>query len=518
MLKRLIFFLIIMLSAVSQIAMAQSPTFSKVYYDIQQVSIEARAAVNSFDNGYVIAGKGDYGNGLILKLDSAGNEEWNTVIGESVNNYPRIVFNSIIQTKDSCYLLAGSAYNANTTETEAFCVKINQTGDTLWTRTINADNYPRVVVQSVYQTLDSGYVMTGDVTQNPTPNNLIFAAKIDKLGNLEWSTVIGDGNQFNYGHSIKETPDNGYILSAALQACCPWNYGTFLIKLSSTGSIDWSRKYYREATEPCSGYDVMVLDDGFLCLMRLDYYTALMKTDFGGNVTWAKHYSSYVFSDMAWPAPRINTMPDTSFVFTCADAMLKVDTSGNPLLSSSFTLNTVGMTATEDNGFFIFGNGPGLGAKTQVLWPHIGVIKLDSVATFQDCTWPNTVTSTDITMQTSSHTFTSYSGGVESRIHPYENTLTLTSYSGCIDFTGAITMTDTNTVAVYPNPVNNYLTIEATAPGDLKIYNTQGQLVTSSLVKEPLTTIDVSSFASGLYYLTLQSKEGVITKKVEVVR
>jgi hypothetical protein len=73
-------------------------------------------------------------------------------------------------------------------------------------------------------------------------------------------------------------------------------------------------------------------------------------------------------------------------------------------------------------------------------------------------------------------------------------------------------------LVVYPNPANNYLTIETSATGDLKIYNTQGQLVTSSIVEGQHTTIDVSSFASGLYYLTLQSKEGVITKKVEVVR
>jgi hypothetical protein len=74
-------------------------------------------------------------------------------------------------------------------------------------------------------------------------------------------------------------------------------------------------------------------------------------------------------------------------------------------------------------------------------------------------------------------------------------------------------------LSIYPNPATTELRIQTNSPiADLKIYNTQGQLVTSSVVKEPLTTIDVSSFASGLYYLTLQSKEGVITKKVEVVR
>ncbi|MCG3167014.1 MAG: hypothetical protein POELPBGB_02797 [Bacteroidia bacterium] len=71
----------------------------------------------------------------------------------------------------------------------------------------------------------------------------------------------------------------------------------------------------------------------------------------------------------------------------------------------------------------------------------------------------------------------------------------------------------------YPNPATNQLIINLNSTiSDLKIYNTQGQLVTSSIVEGQHTTIDVSSFAAGLYYLTLQSKEGVITKKIEVVR
>lgn len=515
--KRIVLFYIISLS-VAISAHAQQITFSKVFYDVQQSGIDGRAAVNSFDNGYVIAGKGGSDNGFILKIDSVGNEEWNKVIGENVNNYPRIFFNSIIQTNDTCYLLAGSAYNPTNSETEAFCVKINQTGDTLWTKTISPDNYIHTNVQSVYQTSDSGYVMTGYISQNPTPNNIIFVAKIDKQSNLEWTNIIGDGNFFNYGYSIKETPDNGYILVAALQACCPWNYGTFLIKLSSNGSIDWSKKYYQNATEGCAGYDVIILEDGFLCLMRVDNYSALMKTDFAGNIIWSKQYSSYINNDSNWPPPRLNRMPDSSFVFTTLDGMLKVDTSGNPLLSNSFTLMTVGMTAPDDNGFFIFGNGPGLGAKTQVLSPQIGVIKMDSLANFQDCTWPNTITAVDITMQGFSHLFTSVSGGVEGRIHPYLNSLALTDYSGCIDFTGSAHIDLKEGLLIYPNPTTSLFTLTLPLSSkQLNIYNATGQLVQTQQVKNK-TTLNLELSENGIYFVQVITDKEIVTEKVVVSR
>lgn len=43
-----------------------------------------------------------------------------------------------------------------------------------------------------------------------------------------------------------------------------------------------------------------------------------------------------------------------------------------------------------------------------------------------------------------------------------------------------------------------------------------GQLVTSSVVEKQNTTIDISSLSNGLYYLHLQTSEGVAVKKFEV--
>ncbi len=73
--------------------------------------------------------------------------------------------------------------------------------------------------------------------------------------------------------------------------------------------------------------------------------------------------------------------------------------------------------------------------------------------------------------------------------------------------------------SVYPNPANNFVTLSVVQGQSLvRIYNAMGQLVTSSVVEKQRSTIDISSLASGVYYLHLQSEDGVGVKRFEVVR
>ncbi len=74
--------------------------------------------------------------------------------------------------------------------------------------------------------------------------------------------------------------------------------------------------------------------------------------------------------------------------------------------------------------------------------------------------------------------------------------------------------------SLYPNPASSSIIIEQITnhKSQIKIFDLQGQLVTLSLVEGQKTTIDISSLASGVYYMHLQSEEGVAVKKFEVVR
>ncbi len=95
--------------------------------------------------------------------------------------------------------------------------------------------------------------------------------------------------------------------------------------------------------------------------------------------------------------------------------------------------------------------------------------------------------------------------------------------------TGINEVVDKNDIHIYPNPATTTLTLsteQTLKNAELKIMNAIGQEVSHPLSRGECASLsagkgcvlDISSLPPGLYYLTLQSEEGVATKKFEVIR
>ncbi len=73
-------------------------------------------------------------------------------------------------------------------------------------------------------------------------------------------------------------------------------------------------------------------------------------------------------------------------------------------------------------------------------------------------------------------------------------------------------------VSIYPNPVNNELFLLNNVTGsfiEVSIYNIEGRLLISNIkTNENRHTINVSEFKSGVYFLTVQTNQGIETFKV----
>jgi hypothetical protein len=80
-------------------------------------------------------------------------------------------------------------------------------------------------------------------------------------------------------------------------------------------------------------------------------------------------------------------------------------------------------------------------------------------------------------------------------------------------------------ISIFPNPASTTITIQSMVNSPwsaVNIYSAQGALVYHSTFGIDLasgeTTFDISPFANGLYYLHLQSAEGIAIKKFQVIR
>ena len=80
--------------------------------------------------------------------------------------------------------------------------------------------------------------------------------------------------------------------------------------------------------------------------------------------------------------------------------------------------------------------------------------------------------------------------------------------------------TKSGTVNVYPNPTDGLLKISDVVQSEIKIYNIVGQLQHIKAVQSATgnqtseIVIDISHLSAGIYFLRIQTDEGVLVKKV----
>jgi len=503
---------------------AQVNTFSKVFYGAGNEEIQANSVLPTDDNGYIVAGQ-SVQSGLIFKMDSACNVLWNKTYFNVLTAYSDIKLNCIIQSYDSSYIAVGDCYNPINYSRNALCIKLNYNGDTLWTKNYKPAGATNTTLLSIEQTNDSGYIMTGYISQNSSPYYKVFVAKADISGNLQWANQLACGNNTNIGYSVKQTSDSGYTLSGYFENHYPNNISSFLIKLTKTGVISWSKSYQ---TNPeiyqMGGFDVAIMPDGFIL------YSAgtLIKTDFAGNVLWSKFYVSgggleYLNSI----APKLHKTNDGGFVFisnsSCGhSSMIRTDSVGNLLWSDNLEIIAIDVFKTNDNGFLSIGNGPMCGAKKHNLLPQIGVIKMDSLGSDQWCNYQIYGDSSFVgTTESVPCEFTAIVGATENPVHPHIDSINIESSDGCVERFGGVEENESNNdISINPNPTSGKINLVVSQHfGEIKtieIYNCIGQLQLKKT--DDFSDMDISLFTDGLYFIVITNYKGekLATKVIKV--
>jgi len=251
------------------------------------------ALKQTLDGGYVWAGDLQNSNGsdcaIVVKLDSSGNIQWQQTYGVAANA------TDIRQTIDGGYIVGGvtpiisGMTPAPYMIVEGWIAKLDSSGKIQWQKVLSSSQ--NVMINSVIQTADGGYALTGLAAAN------VLVAKFDSNGNLKWQAVYTSPSALGIGYSIVQTSDGGYMVGGYD------NDSPFLglaLKLGSNGQVKWA-KTYNISGAASKFFSVRQTSDGGYAFSGQFYtgvgyyygYNAWMvKTDFTGSVQWQKAYGN----------------------------------------------------------------------------------------------------------------------------------------------------------------------------------------------------------------------------------
>ncbi len=250
-------------------------------YDVQQTS----------DGGFIFTGPTTrYGQLLndvyLVKTDADGDTIWTRTFGgnDSDTGY------GIDITYDSGFIIVGNTWSFGIGGSDIYLIRTDSNGDTLWTRTLGGleNDYG----YCVRQTDDDGYIITGyTVTLSPMVLYLILI-KTDAEGDTLWHYTDVGGT---VGASVEQTTDSGFIVAGGTTEFSQDDNDVYLLKMNANGDTTW-KKAYGGNGDDCA-YDVEQTNDGGYIVVggiwnggngRGDIY--LIKTDSNGDSIWTRFY------------------------------------------------------------------------------------------------------------------------------------------------------------------------------------------------------------------------------------
>ena len=195
---------------------------------------EADSVQQTRDGGYIIAGciGSMFGatNALLLKTDSAGNEQWNKTFGEMKSD----VANSVQQTRDGGYIIAGWTSSYGSGNEDVWLIETDSAGNKIWDKTFGGWNNDAAF--SGKQTSDGGYIIAGGTSSYGAGRYDVWLIKTDSSGNKLWDKTFGGSND-DMAHSVQQTNDGGYIIAGYTESYGAGGADAWLIKTDGNGNV-----------------------------------------------------------------------------------------------------------------------------------------------------------------------------------------------------------------------------------------------------------------------------------------
>lgn len=369
------FLLLSSISASSQVTWEKlfSKKSTDVFRSVQEVTT----------GGYIVAGytanfTANDTDAFVVRLNVNGDTVWTYTYNGPQSRQD--LFYKIIETSDGGFLACG--YTNSGTSDDILYIKLNSAGIFQWAKNYGGSGKERS--QDIVETID-GYTIAGYTTSSPAQYYDALILHFDFNGTVLWTKIIGSAD-YEDANSLKLLPDGGYILGGQIRINGS-NYDQYLIRTNSSGDTLWTRHFGTSGTDNIES--IVIVSDGYVMagstnsiLTGDDGY--LVKTDTSGNVIWSKTFGGNYPDDFH----RVEKTSDGGFILTGTTSssgasnpnmwLLKTNAQGNQLWSTPLGGDNhdhgYSGIQTSDGGYIIAGHSGSFGFNNEEAY----IVKLGS--------------------------------------------------------------------------------------------------------------------------------------------
>ena len=342
---RIIFvlFFIILISLIFVPSSAAAPDPPSIEWATTYAGLQVNSVIQTSDGGYALAGATlTPGGATLIKTDSSGNVQWLKAFGNVV---------SLAQTPDLGFVL--------------FCengdvIKTDAEGNRLSAFSLGANKGVR---QGII-TEDETYIVVGNAIREGQ-ETYVWLRKFDTQGAILWDLNFTGGFQVS---AIVNTIDRGCALAGN------WKNNFWLARLDSNGNQQWSQNYvYGDPLDVHLAYSLARTKDGGFIIAGTGMWQSsggmipwLIKINSQGYEQWNLPYGQY-------PGDSFSTIVQTAdqgyfIVLPRVASIMRADSSGSELwqepLGTGAIISPLGYPAsylnpTKDGGYAVAGSTSG---------------------------------------------------------------------------------------------------------------------------------------------------------------
>ncbi|MFC1734414.1 hypothetical protein ACFL6I_29290, partial [candidate division KSB1 bacterium] len=208
------------------------------------------------DSGYIILGNksGSIGSNdiYLIRVDQLGTIIWDKAFGGTHVEWG----DEMIITSDNHYLIAGYTNQNNNNGYDILLLKVDTTGNLKWIKTYGGPDWD--LGFSVIESADSNYYIVGETFSFGPGGGDAYIIKTNADGDTIWTRAYG-GIQEDAGFSIIQVQNNHFLISGFTKSYGSGKKDCFVIKIDHNGDTIFTNSYGYSGDE--IAYDVVLSKD-----------------------------------------------------------------------------------------------------------------------------------------------------------------------------------------------------------------------------------------------------------------